>query len=175
MGRKCCLWHFILARRIRVAHAFCLRTLIWPITCVRNFSWNASVHCQPVIGQIEWRILAFVKTHGKHENIEQWLTTPDSRVWILIESYTVSKSKLWKSSHKFDLSRANQRCPRICLRLWSDQHSPERQRSTINRVASLWFVSFNCAFWPLWIPTERTQTLTRCPYLFPQLGFLHYS
>ena len=50
-----------------------------------------------------------------------------------------------------------------------------RQRSTIHRVASLWLVRLNSAFWLFWNPTESMKILTLCPtYLFRGFGFLYY-
>ena len=45
------------------------------------------------------------------------------------------------------------------------RRSTAHHRSMIHRVAGSWLVRLDCAFWPFWNPTERTQTLTRCPYL----------
>ena len=56
------------------------------------------------------------------------------------------------------------------------QRSAACQRSKINDITSLWLVKLNCAFYPLWNPTERTQTNTHSSDL-PILGseFFHYT
>ena len=77
---------------------------------------------------------------------------------------------MWENSHKFHLSQVNQRCIHILptTLIWPMTgvgfFRTARQRSLIHRVASLWLVRLNFAFWA-WNPTECTQTLTRCPYL----------
>ena len=68
----------------------------------------------------------------------------------------MQESKLWKSwfmwenSHNFYLSRANQRCPCIL---------------PTTLILPITGVRVNFEFRPLWNPTERTQTLTRIPYI----------
>ena len=64
-----------------------------------------------------------------------------------------------------NLSGANQGGPRMATSPFYGQSQPWDFPASYASVASLWLVRLNCAFWPLWNPTERTQTLTRCPYL----------
>ena len=80
----------------------------------------------------------------------------------------------------------------FCLRLWTDTNHRRRfffapnaslqthasvQRS-IGFAACDWLDWIIFTFWPLWNPTERTLTLTRCPnlHLFRDFrGFLHFN
>ena len=136
---------------------------------------------------VKWEVRdTFMASHGTCEEMEALLCGP-------FEGKDPKLNLFWRIKNKIknliqcvnpagfsgarNLSGANQRGPQVAAStfFWpitsvgffciARQRSTVHQRSTIHRVASLWFVRLNCAFWPLWNPTEHTQILTRRPYL----------